>query len=301
MESGGKQGAGASGAGRRYLIVILIVVVVAIVIVATKRMFENFIERNFVFYPVKPLAFSPPEWGMEYEDVFFETRDGLKLNAWLITAGEDSPMVLWFHGNAGNIADRVENARFLYDRGLSVFLVDYRGYGKSEGEPSEKGIYKDGQAAYEYLVSERGIAPQSLVVFGRSLGSVVAVRVASDVGNRCAGVILETAMTNMADMARVHYPVIPGLGSLKRKFDSIGRIASISAPILFIHGDMDELVPYELGRRLYDAATAEKEFYTIRGAHHNDTYVVGGKEYFDRFERFVREKTGKTKPPERQR
>jgi len=258
-------------------------------------MMEEFIERNFIFFPVKPLAFSPRGWGMDFEDVYLRTHDGVRLNAWLIQSSQDSPMVLWFHGNAGNIADRVENARLLFDRGLSLFMVDYRGYGKSEGAPSEKGIYVDGQAAYDYLVSERDIAPENLIIFGRSLGSTVAVHVASR--NKCAGAILESAITNMADMARAHYPIIPGLGNLKHKFNSIDRVPEISAPILFIHGDADEIVPYELGRRLFDAAGSEKTFYTIPRAHHNDRYFVGGKEYFDRFERFVREKTGKKSPP----
>ena len=110
-------------------------------------MLEDFVERNFIFFPVRSLAFSPREWEMDYEDVYFTTSDGVKLNAWLISAGDDAPMVLWFHGNAGNIADRLENAKLLFERGLSLFMVDYRGYGGSEGEPSEKGIYEDGQAA----------------------------------------------------------------------------------------------------------------------------------------------------------
>ncbi|UCD58426.1 MAG: alpha/beta hydrolase [Candidatus Hydrogenedentota bacterium] len=258
-------------------------------------MIEDFIERNFVFFPVKPLAFSPREWGMDFEDVYFTTADGVKLNAWLIRAGHDSPMVLWFHGNAGNIADRVENARLLFDRGLSLFMVDYRGYGKSEGRPSEKGIYADGQAAYDYLVSEGGIVPENMVIFGRSLGASVAVYVAS--GNRCAGVVLESAFTNMTEMARVHYSIFPGLGRLKHKFSCIDRISSIESPILFIHGDADELVPYQLGLRLFEAAAAEKGFYTIPGAHHNDTYLVGGKDYFDRFEKFVRDTTGRKDSP----
>jgi len=258
-------------------------------------MMEGFIERNFIFFPVKPLAFYPRGWGMDFEDVYLRTSDGVKLNAWLIEASQDSPMILWFHGNAGNIADRVENAKLLFDRGLSLFMVDYRGYGRSEGEPSEKGIYIDGQAAYDYLVSERGTDPENLIVFGRSLGSTVAVHLASR--NRCAGVILESAITSMGDMARAHYPIIPGLGTLKNKFNSIGRIPEITAPILFIHGDADEIVPYELGRRLFDAARSEKEFYTIRNAHHNDTYFVGGAEYFDRFEQFARGKAGKKSPP----
>lgn len=262
-------------------------------------MLEDFIIRNFVFFPVKPLAFSPREWGMDFEDVYFKTSDGVKLNAWFIKAGQNSPVVLWFHGNAGNIADRVENAKLLSDRGISLLMVDYRGYGKSEGMPSEEGIYADGQAAYDYLVSGGGVAADNLIIFGRSLGTSVAVHVASK--KECAGVILESAITNMADMARVHYPVVPGLGSLKNKFDSIGRIASVSAPILFTHGDADEIVPYEFGRRLFEATKAEKEFYTIHGAHHNDTYLVGGKEYFDAFEKFVRDKTGGTNPPQSER
>ena len=109
--------------------------------------------------------------------------------------------------------------------------------------------------------------------------------------------ILESAFTNMADMARRHYPIIPGTGGFKRKFNSTERVGSIESPILFIHGDEDEIVPYELGRELFAAAVSEKEFYTIRGAHHNDTYYVGGKEYFDRFEKFVRDKTGGAAPP----
>jgi len=238
---------------------------------------------------------TPAEWGIEFEDVYFTTSDGVRLNAWLISAGDDAPMVLWFHGNAGNIADRLDNAKLLLDRGLSLFMVDYRGYGKSGDKPTEKGINEDGQASYDYLLS-RGVAKENLIVFGRSLGSTVAVYVA--VNNECAGVILESAFTNMADMAKSHFPIVPGTGGFKLKFPSIDRVGSIEEPILFIHGDRDEIVPYELGRRLFEATTAEKDFYTIKGAHHNDTYFVGGIEYFDRFERFVREKTGKKRKAE---
>lgn len=268
----------------------MLLFIAAIVAVAWMegKMIEGFLERNFVFFPAKPLMYSPEQLGMDFDDVSFSASDGVRLNAWMIKASDDAPMVLWFHGNAGNIADRLENARLLVDRGLSLFMVDYRGYGKSEGAPSEDGIYADGQGAYDYLMS-RGVEPQNLIVFGRSLGSSVAVYVASN--NKCAGVILESAFTNMADMARVHFPIIPGMGGFKHKFNSTDRIRSISAPILFTHGDEDELVPYDLGRRLYEAASAKKEFYTIRGAHHNDTYFVGGSGYFDRFEHFVRENT----------
>ncbi len=257
-------------------------------------MLEGFIERTFVFFPERRLPFTPSQFGMKYEDVYFDAADGVTLHGWLIDAGDDAPMVMWFHGNAGTIADRLDNARLLFDRDLSLFMVEYRGYGKNDGEPSEKGIYRDGQGAYDYLIS-RGIAPENLIIFGRSLGSTVAVYVASC--NECAGVILETAFTNMAEMAKTHFPIIPGLGAFKNKFCSIDRITSIRAPILFIHGDRDELVPHKFGRKLYNAARSEKEFYTIPGAHHNDTYVVGGKEYFDRFERFVRDKTRKMTLP----
>ncbi len=254
-------------------------------------MFEEFIERTFIFFPTKAYSFSPQDWGLHPEDVYVTTADGVRLHAWFIKAKGDSPAVLWFHGNAGNISDRVENAKFLFNRGLSLFMPDYRGYGKSEGTPSEKGIYVDGQASYDYLVKDAAISPENLIIFGRSLGSCVAVYVASR--NKCAGVILESAFTNMAEMARSNFPIIPGLGGFKDKFNSVGRISSVTAPILFIHGDEDEIVPYALGQRLFEAATVEKEFYTVRGAHHNDVYNLGGKAYFDKFENFIRDKTGK--------
>ena len=274
------------------------VATLAIVALSGRTMLEGFIERHFIFFPARPLLSEPSEWGMDFEDVYFSTSDGVKLNAWLISAGDEAPMVLWFHGNAGNIADRIENAKLLFDRGLSLFMVDYRGYGRSKGTPSEKGINEDGQAAYNYLLAH-GVETENLIMFGRSLGSTVAIYLASL--NKCAGVILESAFTNMADMARRHFPVLPGMGSFKLKFPSIDRIGSLDEPILFIHGDEDEIVPYELGRRLFEAASADRDFYTINGAHHNDTYHVGGKEYFDRFEKFARDKTGKAKPRETDR
>lgn len=278
---------------RRILIVMLVIGAVALAVFMSRNMIEKFIERTFVFYPIKQMLYSPHAWGLNPEDVYFQTPDGVNLNAWLIDAGEGSPMVLWFHGNAGNISSRVENARLLFGRGLSLFMVDYRGYGRSGGQPSEKGIYTDGQAAYDYLIS-RDYAPDNIIIFGRSLGSTVTTYVAAN--NKCAGVILESAITNMAEAARAGFPFLPGLGIFKKKFDSIGRIGDISAPILFFHGDRDELVPYKLGRRLYDAAGPGKVFYTISGAHHNDTYEVGRKPYFDAFEKFARDNTGKKTP-----
>jgi fermentation-respiration switch protein FrsA (DUF1100 family) len=278
---------------QRIIAAILVFAAFTTVTLSEKTVLEGFIERYFIFFPSQPLLSEPSGWGMDFEDVYFTASDGVELNAWLVTAGEGAPMVLWFHGNAGNIADRLDNARLLVERGLSLFMVDYRGYGRSEGRPSEKGINEDGQAAYDYLLS-RSFSAENLVVFGRSLGSTVAVHVASR--NRCAGVILESAFTNMADMARQHFPVLPGMGVFKRKFPCIDHISSIDAPILLIHGNEDEIVPYKLGRRLFEAASTGKEFYTIEGAHHNDTYFVGGNEYFDRFEKFVRDRTGKFPP-----
>jgi hypothetical protein len=259
-----------------------------------KVLLEEFIERNFIFFPEKVHSFTPGEWGLDAEDVFFQTADGVKLHAWHIRGPQNAPLILWFHGNAGNISDRVENAKLLVDRDLSLFMPDYRGYGKSEGVPSEKGIYLDGEAAYDYLVSQANVAPGGLIIFGRSLGACVAVSLAAK--NPCAGVILESGFTNMADMAGAH-SVIPGMGAFSRKFDSLGKIAKVAAPILFFHGDQDEIVPYALGRKLFEAARSEKEFYTIAGAHHNDTYHLGGKAYFDKFEAFAREQTGGKKPP----
>ena len=247
------------------------------------------IEEAFIFYPEPDIVYTPSDRGMDYEDIYFRTSDGLKLHGWLVPGNKDVTL-LWFHGNAGNISHRVENLGLLQQSlNANIFLFDYRGYGRSQGKPSEKGTYLDGEAAFSYLVSRSDIERDKIVAFGRSLGAAVAVYLASK--ERFWGVILESAFTSVKDMARKAFPLVPGF-LIRTKYDSLSRIKSIEVPILFIHGDSDDVVPIELGRRLCQEANEPKKFYTIPGAGHNDTYCVGGEQYFKVFRDFIEEPSG---------
>jgi hypothetical protein len=165
-----------------------------------------------------------------------------------------------------------------------VFLVDYRGYGLSEGEPSESGLYRDARAVRR-AAAERGFAPERIVLFGESLGSAVATDLAAETA--CAGVVLETPFLSIAEMARVHYPFVPTF-LIRSRYDNAAKIARVAAPKLFLVAERDEVAPPEQGRKLFELAPPPKTLYLIPRAGHNDTYVVGGEEYWRRWEEFLR-------------
>ena len=253
--------------------------------------FSHIIDRVFVFYPDRKVRFTPEQVGLEYRDLRIGTPDGQILHGWLVEAGPEAPLLLFFHGNAGNIGDRVDNVARLVEVGISVLIFDYRGYGRSTGRPTEEGVYTDGMALYEYALETLGYTPRDVVLFGRSLGTAVAARVASRV--EVAGVILESAFTNLKDLAWVHYPFLPGKFLVKGKFNVLEMVKGIRAPLLVIHGDRDGLVPMRLGERVFKAVPGPKEFYVIQGAGHNDTDLVGGRPYFERLRSFIYRVTGR--------
>jgi len=244
-------------------------------------------EDKIVYHPSKyPAGFWQPEsYGLQVEDVYFTAPDGVKLHAWFVPAKDPLATLLWYHGNAGNLTHRLENILALRPLRLNIFIFDYRGYGRSEGKPGQKGIFQDSQAAYDYLTLNRKIAPDNLFLFGRSLGGACAIEIAAK--NKAAGLIVESAFTSVKDMANKMFPFFPFKFLLRNKYDALGAIASVDMPKLFLHGAEDELVPYSMGQKLFAAARAPKEFYAIKGAGHNDTYAVGGKEYFDTLGRFI--------------
>ena len=227
---------------------------------------------------------NPSLLGIDYEDIYFTTEDGIRLNGWL-TRGNRDIVLLWFHGNAGNISHRLDNLALLHRKlGVGVFIFDYRGYGNSEGKPSEEGTYLDAQAALNYLHSRRDLNPDHIIFFGRSLGSAVAVDLASK--QNCPGLILESPFTSIKDMVKRLIPFMPG-AIIRIKYDSIPRIKRVTAPLLILHGNQDEVVPFTLGKRLYEEANEPKEFYVINGAGHNDTYLVGGEKYLSKLDDFI--------------
>ena len=237
-----------------------------------------------IFQPTRGVAITPAQLGIAGENVHLETEDGVQIHAFYLPAPGSDIALLFLHGNAGNASHRLPNVAELVRLGCSVLLLDYRGYGLSDGRPSEAGAYADARAGLGHLIDQRGFTTDRIVVFGRSLGGAVAVDLARD--RELAGVILESTFTSVADIARgLGGPLLGALAG--RRFDSASKIDRIRAPLLFFHGDRDEVVDHALGRRLFDAAPEPKSFETISGAGHNNTTQVGGRPYFERIRRFL--------------
>jgi fermentation-respiration switch protein FrsA (DUF1100 family) len=272
----------------RSALVIAIVCLVALgmVLAMLESLIDSLVE-GVVFQPTAGAELAADSLGIDAEDVYLTSEDGLKIHAFFLPGGSPgrtpTRAVLFLHGNAGNASHRLPNAAELMRLGCAVLVLDYRGYGLSDGRPSERGSYRDARAGLAHLI-ERGFASQAIVVFGRSLGGAVAVDLAQ--GRELAGVILESTFTSIADVAR-------GIGGrvlgflVGNRFDSVRKIASVRAPLLFFHGDRDEVIDFGLGRRLFDAAPEPKQFETILGAGHNDTTMIGGRAYFERIRRFI--------------
>jgi uncharacterized protein len=235
-------------------------------------------EKQLIYHPSRGHDASARDLGLAHETVALVAEDGVKLDALFLPAKDARVTILLAHGNAGNLSHRLDRTIFLQAHlGASVLLFDYRGYGRSEGAPDEEGTYRDARAAYRWLTEVRGISPDRLVLFGESLGSAVALDLA--VGHPCRALVLESPFTSVPDMAQVVLPFLPR-AFVRTQYDNIGKIARLRVPLLVLHGDRDEVVPFAQGRRLFEAAPEPKRFYAIRGASHNDTYIVGGEAYW---------------------
>ncbi|MGH7772451.1 MAG: alpha/beta hydrolase, partial [Candidatus Binatia bacterium] len=197
----------------------------------------------------------------------------------------------WSHGNAGNISHRLENIKLLHEKvKINIFIFDYRGYGRSEGRASEEGTYKDGEAALKYLRTREDVDPRRIAFFGRSLGAAVAAELATR--EECLALILETPFASIREMARAAFPFLPIGPLLRTRYDVVEKVKRVKAPLLVLHGDKDEVVPFEQGKKVFEAASPPKEFHAIRGAHHNDTYLVGGDAYFAVLKDFIERAAG---------
>ena len=268
---------------RVLIYLVLAIGLVAILSIVAIR--TGLIERYFIYFPERDLEADPSQFGLAYEDVTFVASDGVQLHGWFVP-GQSRVTFLWLHGNAGNISHRLENLKLLHNKlGISVFLFDYRGYGRSQGRPSEQGTYLDADAAVTYLGSRGDGSSERVIYYGRSLGAAVAVEMA--IRHPPDALILESAFPSVPHMARRTYPFFPIWPFLRTRYDSQAKIAMVDAPVLMLHGEKDDIVPIEAGRQLFDAAREPKRFYTIHGAGHNDTYQLGGQAYFDALRSFV--------------
>jgi len=243
------------------------------------------VERFFIYFPEKRLVADPSSYGLDFEDAHLMASDGVDLHGWFVP-GQSDITLLWFHGNAGNIGHRLDNLN-LFHRALKVniFILSYRGYGRSGGRPTEKGTYRDAEAALDYLLSRDDVDADRIIYFGRSLGGAVAVHLA--VQHEPYALILDSSFDSVTDMARRQVPFLPVWPLLKGMYDCVANIGRVNAPVLVLHGDRDEIVPNDVGERLFDAANDPKQLFTIEGAGHNDTYLVGGQEYVATLKRFL--------------
>jgi fermentation-respiration switch protein FrsA (DUF1100 family) len=246
----------------------------------------RWLASSLIFQPSTGVDLTPERLGLHAEEVRLRTEDGVRIHGWWLPAPGASRGILFLPGNAGNASHRLPNAAQLVRLGAHVLLLDYRGYGLSEGRPDEGGVYADARAGLDHLTGDRGLPAQRVVLFGRSLGGAVAVDLAR--GRELGGVILESTFTSVSDMATPAFGLPVG-GLVRGMFDSGAKIPELRAPLLMLHGDRDRLVPIEMGRKLYSAAPDPKAFWVIRGAGHNDTVAIGGPAYFERLGSFLDE------------
>jgi fermentation-respiration switch protein FrsA (DUF1100 family) len=246
-----------------------------------------FYQPNLLYFPDMPsreVEANPGDIGLGFEPVSLATRDGEQLDAWFIPADPMRGVVLFCHGNAGNISHRLDSIRLFHGLGLSVLIFDYRGYGRSSGKPTEKGTYRDADAAWDYLVKQRGIAPGQIILFGRSLGAAIAADLATR--QRAAAVILESAFTSVPDVAAGFYPWLPVRWLSRYQYDTGKKLADIHGPVLIVHSRDDEIIPYANGERLFEVANEPKQFLPLRGGH-NDGFMVSGKDYIQGLDGFL--------------
>lgn len=243
-----------------------------------------FNQGNMIFLPSSQISCTPEEFGMNYEDVYIALDSGERIHGWYLGSTENSRTVLFLHGNAGNISSRISTIQMLASLDLNVLIIDYRGYGLSDGNPSEHNVFADSRAAYDWLLSEKGVEPSRLFLFGRSLGGAAAIDLA--VQAECAGLIVESSFTSITDMGRLMYPFVPISALLRHRFESLEKIGRVGCPILISHSPEDDLIPYEMGRKLYEAAAEPKRFVEISGGH-NDLECLSDAAYLTALSEFL--------------
>ena len=224
-----------------------------------------FRQAKYVYYPDKTVSLTPEMAGMTYEDVNLHTADGETIHGWYVPASPSKLTLLFCHGNAGNVGHRVVTLQLFHELGLNVFIFDYRGYGRSSGQPTEAGTYLDASAAWDYLVEGRHVASTNIVVFGESLGGAVAAWVAEQ--KRPGALILESTFTSMPDMAARVYPFLPARWLCRFRYEALAYLKNVRCPVLVAHSPDDEMVPFAQGQRLFAAAAEPKQFLTLHGSH----------------------------------
>jgi fermentation-respiration switch protein FrsA (DUF1100 family) len=268
----------------RLLNLFLTILVAYLLVLALVRMFES----RLIFFPDYPARLDG-DWrprALHVQDVWLTTSDNVKLHAWWIPYDNAKFTFLAFHGNASNIANRVPVYEFLHSTPANVFALEYRGYGHSEGKPDEAGVYRDAEAAYEYLVNTKGIDGKAIISFGQSLGTAVATHIASR--RQVAGVVLEAPFPSASRVARKVFWFLPGVSPLVHgQFDTQAWLKEVHAPILIVHCDQDPVIPFQFGQEVFDAALPPKNFLPINGYCHEESSLVAPTQYRTALQEFL--------------
>lgn len=249
--------------------------------------YVKYLEHRGIYYPQKAIEFTPEFTGLSFEDVYITTGDNIEINGWFIPHTGARYTLLFCHGNAGNIGHRLEKIMLLRQASLNIFIIDYRGYGRSRGRPSEAGIYLDTKAAYDYLVEQRKIRPGDVILYGESLGCAAVIHLAAQ--EPVGALIVEGAFTRGRDMARRVYPFLPSF-LFSDSYDSLSKVGEITVPKLFLHSRDDEIVPLDLAGRLYNAAAGPKHFVELSGGH-NSAFLDSQEKYVSSITSFIEQRS----------
>ena len=254
---------------------------------AALSVFVYFKQASLIYYPDlagRNITATPENIGLKFDEVTFYSEDNIKLHGWFIPHQQARGTVLFFHGNAGNISHRLDSIEIFHRLNLNVFIFDYRGYGQSQGKTTERGTYRDAEAAWKYLLSEENINGNQIIIFGRSLGASIAAWLASQ--QPAAGLIVESGFTSVPAMAKRLYPFLPTHWLTHFSYNTREYISRVSYPVLISHSINDEIIPFEEGREIYQAATEPKRFFEMAGGH-NDGFMVSGTGYTRALQSFI--------------
>jgi len=241
-------------------------------------------QSHYVYYPERVLSANPSSIGLNFESVSFQTTDGVELSGWFVPSNNARGVILFCHGNAGNISHRMESIQIFHRLKLNTFIFDYRGYGQSGGKPSESGTYKDAEAAWRYLVEERQVNPKNIIVFGRSLGGAIAAWLGQ--AQTPGALILESTFTSVPDIAAKLYPYLPVKLLSRFKYDTADYLDGVNCPVLIVHSQDDEIMPFSHGQRLFEIARGPNRFLEISGSH-NEGFITSGKGYEEGLNSFI--------------
>ena len=264
--------------------VLLYVAAVAVLIYAIAGLTLLFLQPRLLYRPTRDVSVVPADVGLEFEDVRFQSSDGVALSGWYVPAKDAGFTVLFCHGNGGNIMHGLDSLRLFHDLQLSCFIFDYRGYGRSNGKPREAGTYRDAQAAYDWLVREKRVPAERIILFGHSLGGSIAAYLAGQVKVRALAV--EGTFTSYPDIGARFYPYMPVRVFAFFRYNTRAHLRQVHCPVMVMHSKQDELVPFEFGMRLYEAANEPKQFVEISGSH-NDSLTVSGDAYREAWRRWL--------------